>query len=203
MTEKWAPIFGFEGEYEISSLGRVRSLDRRVPVKNGYSAKKKGKMLRTWICRNTGYLQVMLSDRKKRNVHRIVAETFVPGRRDGLQVNHKNGDRSDSYFENLEWVTPSENVAHGFRVNGRITPTRGVFGKDHPASKSVFSVCLSSGKVVRYGAAMDAVREGFSSASISRCCHGLNNSHKGRRWGFVTTAWEIENSIEVHCAEQE
>lgn len=100
-------------------------------------------------------------------------------------VNHKNGVRTDNRADNLEWVTTSENAKHAFRPGGRLNPFLGKRAEQHPASKAVISICLTTGAEQRYACALDATREGFDSGAISRCCHGKSKFHAGRNWRFV------------------
>jgi len=110
--EKWKNIFGFDGRYQISNLGRVKSLAReRIVGSNGARYISKEKILSP--VESSGYLVVRLykdGNWKKRRIHRLVAETFL-GVSD-LTVNHKNGNKKDNCVENLEWVTHQENMAH-------------------------------------------------------------------------------------------
>jgi hypothetical protein len=104
--------------YEVSNMGRVRSLGRWVP--NGRPA---GRIVKPRIMKPgrypNGYLFVKFGrDGKCLSVHRLVATAFVDGSTD-LQVNHKNGVRDDNRAENLEWMTCQENHRHSFRVLGR------------------------------------------------------------------------------------
>lgn len=181
-SEIWKESF-ISPEYEVSSLGRVRSVDREKVVKSGYSRRFDGRILSPFIAKTTGYLQVKIHG-KKYSVHRMIAFAFCNGYVDGLHVNHKNGVRADNRAENLEWVTPSENVLHGFRELGRVPQQLGKFGESHSTHKPVIAICMKTGKRKRYGAAMDAVREGFDSSSISRCCNGISAYHKGYYWRF-------------------
>lgn len=179
MDIEWRPsIFP---HYEVSSAGGVRSKAREVRIGRNGTRKVGGVELRPSLS-GTGYPMVKI-DGKVRSVHRLVALAFCDGYAEGLHVNHKNGIRHDNRVSNLEWVTVSENCKDGY-VRGRVSPFTGRFGVDHGTSKAVVAVNIESGECRRYGSGMDAVREGFASAAISRCCHGQSMSHKGWRWSF-------------------
>lgn len=186
MTQEiWKPIEAYPG-YEISNHGRVRSLDRYVRCLGNSQRMIKGQLLRCFISRSTGYMQIALSGNRK-SVHRLVAEAFCSGWFEGAVVNHKNGVRDDNRASNLEWVTISENLKHGFRVLGAKKPYEGKFSKDHSTSKAVVSTHLKTGEETFYWCALDAVRAGdFDSGGISRCCHGIWKFHKGHYWRFAT-----------------
>ena len=123
MEEIWKPIKGYEGIYEVSNLGRVRSLDRLVVKphpKNKVSTEyhKKGTIMKLASYPN-GYLTICLkANGKKENclVHRLVGKAFVPGYFDGADVNHKNENIKDNRAENLEWCTRSYNLQYNGRA---------------------------------------------------------------------------------------
>lgn len=104
-------------DYEVSNFGVVRSKDmaRVVPSKWGgtMERKTKGKVLKTWSA-GRGYEMVGLGagGRNKHYVHRLVAEAFCDGQSPHKEVNHKDGDKNNNSFENLEWVTKSQNMLH-------------------------------------------------------------------------------------------
>lgn len=110
MAEEWRDIEGYEGLYQVSNLGRVRSLDRIVVNSSGHKRTVQGVVLRATF--NTNYYNVSLcKDGKvrKKNVHRLVAEAFLE-KIDGKNVvDHINADVSDNRAENLQWVTTAEN----------------------------------------------------------------------------------------------
>jgi len=115
-VEEWRDIMGYEGYYQVSNHGRVRSLDRTVPHINGGIKNIKGKLLAQFKL-PTGYKQINLCrtgiQRCQEYVHTLVLITF-----NGLpptpthECNHKNGVKSDNHINNLEWVTHSENMIH-------------------------------------------------------------------------------------------
>lgn len=180
MTEVWRDIPGLAG-YQASNEGRVRSLDRMVRCKNGERLHK-GRVLTPFYAKSTGYLQLHILGRRH-SVHRLVAHTWCDRYFEGAWVDHKNGQRDDNHPQNLEWVTASENSRRSFK-NGRETHWRGKFSGDHATSKAVESVNLSTGAIKVWASAMDAVRAGFDSSSISRCCNGKVKTHKGHAWRF-------------------
>lgn len=109
--EEWKSIPGYEGLYEISSYGRVKSLDRYVKVKSKSYRLQKGKMLSP-IKNKYGYLQVFLCCNGKYkiiSVHRLVAIAFLPNPDNLPIINHKNEDKSDNRVENLEWCNHKYN----------------------------------------------------------------------------------------------
>lgn len=115
MQEIWKDIKDYEGYYQVSNLGNVRSIDRYVENGN-HTQFRNGKEKRQW--KNTdGYLIVKLS-KNNRNVnipvHMLVAQTFIDNRtyNDGWEVNHKDSNRINNNVNNLEWVTHKENIEH-------------------------------------------------------------------------------------------
>lgn len=124
--EEWRRVKDWP--YEVSSTGRVRSINRYVTafLRRGVELVKSKKLLlsreRKLKLNRNGYLQVMLKNEGKLkmvSVHRLVLKTFSNNKGDGLDVNHKNLIKTDNRLENLEWVTKSENMKHAVR-NGRM-----------------------------------------------------------------------------------
>lgn len=111
-TERWLPVVGYEGYYEVSDYGRVRSLRREVPSRNGQRQVVPGGVLRQSGLGNTPYLKVSLCrDRGQvtRSVHSLVLEAFVGLRPDGMEACHGFGGQRDNRLQNLRWDTLSEN----------------------------------------------------------------------------------------------
>lgn len=124
VTENWRPIAGFEGSYEISDLGRVRSLDRAV--KNSFPGTTRvvrGKVMALHLDKD-GYHYVTLKQHgteKKIKVHREVLLAFVgPAPEDNSQANHIDFCITNNSVGNLEWASPSENVRHSAKA-GRLS----------------------------------------------------------------------------------
>lgn len=149
MAEIWEHINGFEGIYMISNLGRIKSIKRKANtwfgkriVPEHFLSLKPNKQ---------GYIRVLLCNKKKYNVHRLVAEAFIPNVNNKPFINHINNNPSDNRVENLEWCTAKENISHCIK-NGRKNAPKGEnhhwfkkFGENHPTSKKVY--CIKTNKV--------------------------------------------------------
>lgn len=120
-NEVWIPIKDYEGKYEVSNKGRVKSIGRAVNCNNHYKFTK-DIILKPEILEK-GYERVALCKHgkvKKKQVHRLVLENFNPIKDDTLQVNHIDGNKRNNCVENLEWVTAKENNQHA-RETGLLT----------------------------------------------------------------------------------
>lgn len=184
MSEIWRVIRN-HGGYEVSDAGNIRGLARKVRCRNGTRGIK-AKVLRAFISSSTGYLQVALHG-KRESVHRLVAIEFCEGQSDGLVVNHKDGRKTNNHASNLEWVTHSENLRHGYRVLGSKNSCEGKYGALHPTSKPVLAKHIDTGKEHTFECALDAIRSGIGkdSGGISRCCSGTIRHHNGYKWAFA------------------
>ena len=119
--EIWKDVKGYENYYQVSNLGNVRSLDRKIEQSNSkgiYKHTYKGKMLKQYI-NNAGYNQVTFTINYKllmKRVHRLVAETFIDNPNNHKCVNHINGNKLDNRVENLEWCSYSHNNSEARRL---------------------------------------------------------------------------------------
>lgn len=159
MKEQWKNIKGYEGRYQISNLGRVRSLPRIVSF--GTQSRKIKGCIRKLKAKKNGYLFIQLNRDKKEHdyhIHRLVAESFVKGYFKGADVNHKDGNRQNNVYTNLEWCTRSQNILHSLRVLGAKRRHR-----------SVVSIS-ASGTIKKYKSIAEAARiTGISNSSIGDC----------------------------------
>lgn len=116
MKEIWKDILGYEGFYKVSNFGRIKSLKRKVNTNDGYTANYKERIMKPCIL-SKGYLGIRIHKNCKgesKKIHRLVLETFIG--KSELQVNHKNGIKSDNCLKNLEYCTNKENCGHASKI---------------------------------------------------------------------------------------
>lgn len=164
MNEIWRKIEGFE-KYEVSNLGRVRSLN--------YRKTKETKILK--LCKDKkGYLKVNLyksSKHSSKRVHRLVATAFIPNLDNKTQVNHIDGNKQNNTVSNLEWCTCSENNQHAYNTGLHKIPNNK--GENNPNSKKV--ICINTNEVFNY--IREAERKyNVAHQDISACCRGKSKS---------------------------
>lgn len=159
--EEWRSVHGYEGLYEVSSNGRVRSLPRSRLTAVGMQ-RWPGKELRAFVD-DTGYLYVNLSNgskAKKRAVHSLVLEAFIGPRPDGMQACHRDGNRVNPALENLRWDSVKANamdrVTHGTQVRGSRS---GVARLSDESVREILSRSESSKVLAKeYGVASSTIR---------------------------------------------
>ena len=186
MEEIWKDIAGYEGLYQVSSLGRVKCLERIY-----YCGDKHSKRIQEEVIMSPtsvkGYIRLSLSKEGKRSsylIHRLVAETFIPipsnlmhlcGTR-RLQVNHKDENLLNNSVDNLEWCDASYNVNYGSR-------NKKVSFQNTNGKKSKPVLCVETGII--YPSQKEVERAlGFPQGDISACCKRQGKSH-GYTWKIV------------------
>lgn len=173
--ERWLPIPGYEGLYEVSDSGRVRSL---------FS----GRQLAVPLDRK-GYPRLVLKG-KSWAVHRAVMAAFSP--RDDwqqLQVNHKDGNRANNCIGNLEWCTASQNILHSYAVLNRKRPVVAKRGMHHGA-RAVVGRCIKTGESKSFDSIESVADEGFKPGDVCACAHLHQKSHRGWMWRFADPSEE-------------
>lgn len=181
MNEIWKDIRGFEGIYQVSNAGRVRSLDRDiVTTYRGtiHTRHYKGRIIKPKYSL-AGYQAVVLANsgvHVRMQVHRIVAFHFVNGFKEGLIVNHKNEIKDDNRAENLEWVTYTYNNTYGEQFVHRYDRR----------SKRVLK-CNKDGSVIaEYKSLNEAARQnGTKGTVVSRWCRHIYSPQNGYVWKFA------------------
>lgn len=178
MKEIWKPIKGYEGWYEVSNLGRVRSLDRIVTYSDGKNYSLKGKMLKMHYC-GSGYLQFILHKNGKtehKYPHRLVAETFLPNPNNLPEVNHKDENKTNNCVDNLEWCDSKYNKNYGTAIQ-RMAEKK---------SKTVLKIDINTNEVIEeYPSAMEAARKlNIYQGNISDCCRGKYKTAYGYKWKY-------------------
>lgn len=173
-VEVWRPVVGWEGLYEVSSHGRVRSLDR-VQVGRGHTKPRlfKGRVLKQFLDQ-TGYMTLGFMIHRKHkfvHVHRLVAEAFIPNPDNLPQINHKDEDKTNNNVENLEWCTNQYNMVYGTRIE-RMRKSK---------LKPIEQLTLEGEHVAFY----DSIEKcGFNYSTVYRAARHGTQSH-GYRWRFV------------------
>lgn len=176
--EIFKDIEGQEGTYQISNCGRVKSLKQ-----------KKDRILKQYFENNFYKIVLLRKDKKYKiyKIHRLVAFAFVNNLDFTIKkhVNHIDGNKQNNHYTNLEWVTPSENHRHKFRVLKCKHGASGKFGYDNPTSKTVIQMDLNGNFIAEYGSTHEAKRKtGFNRGAIANCCRGIANHHKNFKWKY-------------------
>lgn len=189
MEEIWKDIEGYEGTYQVSNLGRVRSLDRYItkPHPKTYTPTQyfqRGQIVITHPLRNE-YINVMLKKNgkiKNQLVHRLVAKAFVPGYFDGADVNHKDFNRQNNRVNNLEWVTRRDNLKYSN------SDTASAMEHIHRSQRKPIIQMTMDGEYIREWPSIHSAHLalGLDSKSISGACHQHYGTKTcgGFRWKF-------------------
>jgi|LakMenE18May11ns_1017448.scaffolds.fasta_scaffold9683875_2 hypothetical protein len=184
MEEIWKSVIGYEGFYEVSNQGRVRSVDRFVmQVINGVQTKclYKGRILK-FTNDNSGYPMVTLSALgkiKTFRIHRLVADVFIENPESKKTVNHINAIKTDNRIENLEWATQLENNVHA-NYNGLINRKK---RKGLPQKYPVSQYDIYGNFIQNWESASFAAKTlGFDQTSISKCVLGKYKTSYGFVW---------------------
>lgn len=177
-TEEWSPVDApFSLKYEVSNKGRVRINKPRRLLKQTRSVMATGK---------PGYMKVWLSCnelKKLASVHRLVAKAFVPGDT-ALGVNHKDLDKCNNLFTNLEWMTQADNLKHA----RALSPMWSVRLKESSHKRAIIGVDSVTGVEVPYPSLNEAARQLTGSRKkAANICHSLKNGRVcyGKRWKYA------------------
>lgn len=179
MEEIWKPVVGFEGLYEVSCLGRVRSLDKIVRYSRGIDnfARRKGKLLSPKVA-NTGYHEVVLighnGSRNNKRVHRLVAEAFIPNPNNYPIINHKDENKLNNLVSNLEWCTVRYNV------------------EEYSKKRNLIYQYDLSGNLIREWNSITRAGESVNGdrTGVQHCCAGKLKTYKNFIWTYAPLTQE-------------
>ncbi len=187
MEEIWKDIKGYEGLYQVSSLGNVRKLKERVD--KGRCHRNLNEKLLKPIETYNGYLRVELrknNNKKRIRIHRLVAETFIPNPENKSEVNHIDGNKHNNKVSNLEWNTRLENQRHawatGLRKAQRVSENTKNAIRETIKKKKVNQYDLNGNFIKQYESVREAGRQNnMNHQRIINCCKNKkidNNSNK-------------------------
>lgn len=188
MQEIWKDIEGYEGKYQISNFGRVKSLVFR---NNKYLIYRE-KILKPNIGKD-GYVRIGLRDKNKKTktylVHRLVAQAFISDYNNSLVVNHKDENKSNNNVLNLEWTTIRENNQYSFNLHKdriKAMQTQEVNKlRGYRKRKPVIQINKQNEIIARYDGIVSASKvTGFDKSTISNCCRGIYKFAYGYIWRY-------------------
>lgn len=176
MEEVWKAVKGYEGLYEVSNSGKVRTLPHTT---NGITVPSTE--LKTSMHKSHRYIRLRLyknGESKDYMLHRLVAQAFVPNPCNKPQINHIDGDRANNSASNLEWCTQAENNRHAIDM-GLQNPWIMIQAR----KKKILQISMSGEVVKEWESMTEAAKAlGLQVSNISHCCKGRIKSTGGYKW---------------------
>lgn len=183
-NEVWKDVAEYEGFYQVSNKGNVRSVARRDSIGRECG----GRMLKPRYDKD-GYLRVTIcknGKQKTRFIHILVAGAFVPNPNGYSEINHRDENKVNNYANNLEWCTRRHNVNHGTMIE-RSAQAR---------SKKVKAINIKTNEVITFNSTVEAGRKGYNQGGVAKACRGtyktitgklIGDGHlyRGYRWEYL------------------
>lgn len=184
MEEIWKDIEGYEGLYQVSNFGRVRSLDRVEPYRNGGTRKRKGNM-KILHKNKDEYVIITLckcSKHKTFTVHKLVWTSFVGPIPEGYEINHKDERPENNRLDNLNLLTHKQNINWGTGIQRHSFTQR-----NRPVTSKVVNQYSIDGIFIKQWPSTKEIERtlGFGNTSISKCCIGKLKTAYGFKWQYA------------------
>lgn len=185
-NERWLPIKGYEQSYMISSYGRIKAIDRTLTFSDGRVRAYKSRIIRTHRI-NQHYYVASLSQNQRRimkDVHRLVAEAFIPNPNGFKEINHKDENSLNNCVDNLEWCTRKYNNNYGSH-NKKVSESI----MNCPSTSKPVVQMKPDGTIIQ---TFPSIREAARSlgnvkrdCNILRVCQGINKTCFGYKWSYL------------------
>lgn len=189
--ENWKDIDGYNGLYQISNYGRVKSLFKEIKYATGPVHSYNETIRKIVINKKNGYCYIGLTVNGKQThhrVHRLVASAFIPNMLNLPQVNHIDYNKENNSFDNLEWVDGFRQQQHAALKPNRKWQShrKGKCGRLNPKSKPVIQYSFSGQLINSFESANMAAKsvDNSNQSKISNCCLGHRKTHAGFIWKF-------------------
>lgn len=199
VKEIWKDIDGFEGRYQVSNFGNIKSVDKYIITRKAYNQRRNGILRKLQVSKNNYIFISLKKEGKQYNkyIHRLVAQAFIHNPENKCEINHIDCDKSNNHVSNLEWVTSSENKKHAF-INNLMRGTCLYMNKINTLSKEKCSkkICQYSleGEFIRgYNSIKEASKKmGCTDVAIGNCANGKSKKSMGFLWKFANEEKHLE-----------
>ena len=181
--EIWKDIKGYEGKYQVSNKGRIKSLSRAIPHLGSFRVIPE-RIMTQHVSSTNGYYMVSLCKDNKYEwmlTHRIVATAFIPNPNNLPYINHKDEIKTHNNVENLEWCTHKYNTNYGTCQERRILSLAKTLKNK---SKFIIQYTISGEFVAKYNGRSEILKSGLNYATIIRCCKRKINTSYGYVWRY-------------------